>query len=74
MKVNVIFLMIGLGVIYVIDLHPALRQKNWKGVVLICILVLAAYGLAASKLAGMPSPIQILHAWLSPLGNIIWKS
>ncbi|WP_438449029.1 hypothetical protein [Gorillibacterium sp. sgz5001074] len=38
------------------------------------VLILVASGLQGGQLMGWPSPIEGLHAWISPLGRIIWKN
>lgn len=60
-------------VIVITDFLPSIKQKQRMGMALIGMLILTATGLKLCKLFGWPTPIQLLHGWLSPIGRMIWK-
>lgn len=74
MRSELLLFVAGAIVVYAVDLRFALRQRNRKAAMIAGILLVTAGGIVGCKIAGWPNPVQLLHAWLSPVGKIIWRS
>ncbi len=74
MLIKIGLFLAALLVIGLSDVLPAIRHKRKDMLWVIGVLILVASGLQGGQLMGWPSPIEGLHAWISPLGRIIWKN
>jgi hypothetical protein len=52
---------------------PLIRGKRWKELTAFSILLGISLFIGIGKTLGLPTPIELLHRWLDPIGRAIFK-
>jgi hypothetical protein len=52
---------------------PLIREKSWKEFAAFSILIGLSIILGVGKVFGMPTPVELLHRILEPVGRALFK-